>query len=170
MHGLMIRSGNDAANAIAELCSGSVEAFVSLMNDRAQMLGMTQTHFMNPHGYHEDEHNSTPRDLALLARNGLTDPAFCQIATCLTYTLPATSQRDELVLQNSYEILDPNIPWHIPGAAGVKSGYTSAAGFCYVGAAQRGEKTLIAVVLGVPGRNRAWQDLRRLFEYGFLER
>ena len=58
---------------------------------------------------------------------------------------------------------------YIEGAAGVKSGYTSNAGFCYVGAAQRDDKTLIAVVLGAPGRTRAWTDLRRLFEYGFAQ-
>ncbi len=167
LYGLMIRSGNDAANAAAELCAGSVEAFVDQMNELAYQLGMTQSHFVNPHGYHDSEHYTTARDLAIAARKGLTDPVFCEIVTCMSYTLPATQNREELLLQNIWELFDPASKYYIPGAAGVKSGYTSAAGFCYVGAAQRNGQTLIAVVLGEPTRNRAWIDLSRLFEYGF---
>ena len=167
LYGMMIRSGNDAANAVAELCAGSVDAFVARMNARARELGMTGTHFVNPHGYHDPEHYTTARDLAILARQGLTDPTFCQIVTCLRYTLPATSQRSELVIENAYDIFKPDSPYYIEGAAGVKSGYTSKAGFCYVGAAQRNGQTLIAVILDAPTRNRAWTDLKRLFAYGF---
>ncbi len=167
LHGLMIRSGNDAANAVAELTAGSVDAFMTEVNQLAKELGMTNTHFVNPHGYHDENHFTTARDLAIAARKGLTDPIFCQIVTCMNYTLPATSKRDALVLQNIWELFDPASDYYIPGAAGVKSGYTSAAGFCYVGAAQRSGETLIAVVLGEPTRNRAWIDLSRLFEYGF---
>ena len=167
LYGMMIRSGNDAANAVAELCAGSVDAFVARMNARARELGMTGTHLVNPHGYHDPEHYTTARDLAILARQGLTDPTFCQIVTCLRYTLPATSQRSELVIENAYDIFKPDSPYYIEGAAGVKSGYTSHAGFCYVGAAQRNGQTLIAVLLDAPTRNRAWTDLKRLFAYGF---
>ena len=167
LYGLMIRSGNDAANAIADICSGSVDAFVQEMNAYAQELGMTNSHFANPHGYHDEAHYSTARDLAIAARAGLTDPTFCQIVTCLNYTLPATGKREPLTLQNTYEIFDPATDFYIEGAAGVKSGYTSHAGFCYVGAAQREGRTLIAVILNVPGRDRGWMDLKRLFEYGF---
>ena len=167
LHGLIIRSGNDAANAVAELCAGSIDAFVNQMNQRAAELGLTDTHFENPHGYHHKNHYSTARDLAVLAREGLTNADFCQIVTTLKYTLPATPNRDALLLENSYAIFDPATDFYIPGAAGVKSGYTSAAGFCYVGACQRDGETLIAVILGVPGRDRGWTDLKRLFEYGF---
>ena len=117
--------------------------------------------------YKRQEHYTTARDLAILTRQGLTDPTFCQIVTCLRYTLPATSQRSELVIENAYDIFKPDSPYYIEGAAGVKSGYTSHAGFCYVGAAQRNGQTLIAVLLDAPTRNRAWTDLKRLFAYGF---
>ncbi len=167
LYGLMIRSGNDAANAVSELCAGSVEAFVQKMNALAHELGMQNSHFSNPHGYHDAEHYTTARDLAIAARKGLTDPVFCEIVTCMSYLLPATDRREPLVLQNIWELFDPASEYYIPGAAGVKSGYTSAAGFCYVGAAQRNGRTLIAVVLGEPTRSRAWIDLSRLFEYGF---
>ena len=169
LYGLMIRSGNDAANAVAELCAGNVDAFVSRMNQKAAELGMNNTHFINPHGYHDPEHYTTARDLAILTRQGLTNATFCQVVTCLSYTLPPTSLRAGLPLSNTYEIFDPASPYYISGAAGVKSGYTSLAGFCYVGAAQRDGKTLIAVVLGAPSRNRAWLDLQTLFEYGFAK-
>ena len=167
LYGLMIRSGNDAANAVAELCSGSVEDFVEEMNALAQELGMNNSHFCNPHGYHDTNHYTTARDLSIAARYGLTDPIFCQVVTCMSHTMPRTNKRGELVLQNVWEIFYPDSEYYIPGAAGVKSGYTSAAGFCYVGAAQRNGQTLIAVVLGETTRNRAWIDLSRLFEYGF---
>ena len=97
----------------------------------------------------------------------MTNPAFCEIVTCLGYTIPETENREAVFLPNTYEIFDSSSPYYIEGAAGIKSGYTSDAGFCYAGAAQRGDRTLIAVILGVPGRNRGWTDLKRLFEYGF---
>ena len=137
------------------------------MNELAFQLGMMNSHFVNPHGYHDANHYTTARDLAIAAREGLTDPVFCQIVTCMNYTLPATKNRDALVIQNIWELFDPASEYYIPGAAGVKSGYTSAAGFCYVGAAQCNGQTMIAVVLGEPSRSRAWIDLSRLFEYGF---
>lgn len=167
IYGLMLRSGNDAANAIAEITAGSVDTFVELMNMRAEELNMGSTSFANPHGYHDENHYSTARDLATLTRYCLTNSSFCEFSTCLSYTMAETSKRAPLTLTNSYEIFQPSSQYYIEGAAGVKSGYTSHAGFCYVGAAQRDEKTLIAVILGVPGRNHGWTDLKRLFEYGF---
>ena len=105
----------------------------------------------------------------LLARAGMSDPDFCRIVTCLSYTLPPTSKRDALTLRNEYEIFDPASELYLPYAAGIKSGYTSRAGFCYVGAAQQDGRSLIAVVMGAPSRNRAWKDLQKLFEYGFSQ-
>ncbi|MDO4426426.1 MAG: hypothetical protein Q4D17_11765 [Planctomycetia bacterium] len=163
----MIRSGNDAANAVATLCSGSVDDFVAAMNAKAQQLGAYDTHFVNPHGYHHEEHYTTAYDLATIARAGLTNAQFCRIVTCLNYTLPATSKRDALTLSCTHELFNPESEYYIPYAAGVKSGYTSAAGFCYVGAAQTRQGTLIAVVLHAPTRNRAWLDMQKLFSYGY---
>ena len=166
LYGLMIRSGNDAANAVAELCGGSVEEFVAQMNQRAQELGLEDTHFTNPHGYQDEDHYTTASDLAVITRLGLTDPDFCQIVTCLQYTLPATSKRKELTIRSTHEIFDPESEYYIPYAAGVKSGTTKAAGFCYIGAWQKGEQTLIAVIMGSSGKTYAWKDLKKLFAYG----
>ena len=166
---IAVASGNDACVAMAEHLAGSEAAFVERMNEKAAQLGMGDSHFANPHGYHDEGHYTTAYDLALLARAGMSDPDFCRIVTCLSYTLPPTSKRDALTLRNEYEIFDPASELYLPYAAGIKSGYTSRAGFCYVGAAQQDGRSLIAVVLGAPSRNRAWKDLQKLFEYGFSQ-
>ena len=166
LYGMIIRSGNDAANAVAVLCSGSIEAFTGEMNRMAADLGMKNSHFVNPHGYTAEGHYTTARDLVIAARNGMTQPLFSKIVTCLKYTLPATEKREELVLTLKWEIFDPESDYYIPHAAGIKSGYTSSAGFCYVGAYQENGVTLIAAVMGDKWRNMAWTDLRRLFAYG----
>ena len=166
LYAMMIRSGNDAANAVAVLCAGSTEAFAEKMNRTAADLEMENSHFVNAHGYTTEGHYTTARDLVTAARYGLTLTLFREIVTCLKYTLPATEKRDELVLNLKWEIFDPESAYYIPHAAGVKSGYTSSAGFCYVGAYQENGITLIAAVMGCRTRNMAWTDLKRLFAYG----
>jgi len=166
LYAMMIRSGNDAANAAAVLCAGSVDAFVGKMNETAESLGMENTHFVNAHGYAAEDHYTTARDLVTAARSGMTQPLFSKIVTCLKYTLPATKKRDALVLNQKWEIFNPESEYYIPHAAGIKSGYTSSAGFCYVGAYQENGVTLIAAVMGDVRRNMAWTDLKRLFAYG----
>lgn len=166
LYGMIIRSGNDAANAVAVLCAGSIEAFTEKMNQMAVDLGMKNSHFVNPHGYTAEDHYTTARDLVIAARNGMTQLLFSKVVTCLKYTMPATEKRDALVLTLKWEIFDPDSEFYIPHAAGIKSGYTSSAGFCYVGAYQENGVTLIAAVMGDKWRNMAWTDLRRLFAYG----
>ena len=166
LYAMIIRSGNDAANAVAVLCSGSTEAFAEQMNRTAAELGMTNSHFTNAHGYTAEGHCTTARDLVTAARYGLTLAPFRKIVTCLSYTLPATEQREPLTVSLKWEIFDPASEFFIPHAAGVKSGYTSSAGFCYVGAYQENGVTLIAAVMGGRTRNMAWTDLKRLFAYG----
>lgn len=166
LYAMMIRSGNDAANAVAVLCSGSTEAFAEQMNETAKKLGMRNSHFVNPHGYAEEGHYTTARDLAIAARDGMTKELFRRIVTCLVYTLPPTETRDALPLLLKWEIFNPESEYYIPHAAGIKSGYTSSAGFCYVGAYQENGVTLIAAVMGDKWRNMAWTDLKRLFAYG----
>ena len=166
LYAMIIRSGNDAANSVAALCSGNPEAFVQEMNRTAAEIGMTNSRFANPHGYTAEGHYTTARDLVTATRYGLTLKLFREIVTCLKYTLPATEKRDALAVSLKWEIFNPLSEYYIPHAAGVKSGYTSSAGFCYVGAYQENGITLIAAVMGGRGRNMAWTDLKRLFAYG----
>ena len=166
LYAMMIRSGNDAANAVAVLCAGSTSAFAEEMNHLAETLGMRHSHFVNAHGYSAEDHHSSAGDLVIAAKYGLTLPEFRETVTCLKYTLPATEKRAALPVSVKWEIFNPESEYYIPHEAGIKSGYTSAAGFCYVGAYQENGVTLIAAVMGGRGRNMAWTDLRRLFAYG----
>ena len=169
LYAMIIRSGNDAANAVAVLCSGSTKAFAEKMNQVAADLGMKNSHFVNAHGYTEKGHYTTARDLVTAARYGMTQPLFIKVVTCLKYTLPATEKRGPLAVTLKWEIFDPDSEYYIPNAAGIKSGYTSSAGFCYVGAYQKDGVTLIAAVMGGRRRNMAWTDLKRLFAYGMTK-
>jgi D-alanyl-D-alanine carboxypeptidase len=167
LYGLMLRSGNDAANAVAEIICGSVDTFVAEMNRKAQELGMTGTHYANPHGYHDPEHYTTARDMALLSLEAMRSGDFRAIVTCREYTMAKTALRGELKITNGSELLNPLSRYYYSGAYGIKKGYTFSAGFCYSGAAARDGRTLIAIVLGCPARFKAWTDMARLFSYGF---
>lgn len=169
LYGLMIRSGNDAANAVAVLHSGSLEAFAERMNERAKQLGMAGTHFVNPHGYQAAGHYTTAADLARLTLEALKNEDFRAIAGSREYTMKSTALRAALPIRLSTELLDPSSPFYYPGAFGVKSGYTRAAGFCYVGCAEKDGRLLLAVIMNARTRNQAWTDMRRLFELGFAK-
>lgn len=167
LYGLMLRSGNDAANAIAEICAGSIDKFVEQMNAKAKELGMEGTHFTNPHGYHDPEHYSTAKDLLILAYAGMSNPDFVSIASALNYTMQPTEKRGILGIYNTNELLSSASPHFYPGAYGIKSGFTNAAGFCYVGAAKKDDSVLYAAILKSRTRNRGWDDMANLFNYGF---
>ena len=168
LYGLMIRSGNDAANAIATLTAGSVDAFVGRMNQKAQELGLSGTHYDNPHGYQSETHYTTALDMATLTRYALQNGQFREIFETHTYQMPATNMHEARTLQCSYLIFDPTSQYYYADATGGKTGYTSAAGNCFVCAAARDGVGLIAVIFksGTSGTDR-WTDAKRLFEYGF---
>ena len=167
-YGLIYNSGNDAANAIAYLTSGSIKAFVEDMNKKAQELGMTNTHFTNAHGLHNQEHYTTARDMATLTYYALDIDLFREITFSTGYTMQATSKRDELLLDHHYPITDYTSKYYYPYARGIKTGWHTQAGQCYVGAADKDGHELIAVVLfSGTVKNYKWIDARKLFEYGF---
>jgi len=153
LYGLMLASGNDAATALAIYCGGTVEGFAELMNDKAASLGMTQTHFVNPHGLDAPEHYSTAGDLAKLAAYAMHDPIFKQTVSTKTVRI---GQR---TLQNHNKLL-----WRVEGANGVKTGYTKAAGRILVSGACRNGRQLIAVTIDAPDD---WNDHKYLLEQGF---
>ena len=169
LHGFMMKSGNDGANAIAVLVSGNLDSFVELMNQRAQALGCTGTHFTNAHGYHDDEHFSTAADLAVIAREAMKNEAFRQIVATAKYTMAATTKRGEMEISTRNELVNPDSHYYYPDCVGIKTGYHSKAGQCLVGAASRDGKLLISVVLNSDGKKETqkWYDTARLFEYGY---
>lgn len=152
LYGLMLRSGNDAAVALAIYCGGTVEGFSQLMNDKAHRLDLRNTHFENPHGLDSPGHYSTASDLATLTVYAMKNPIFRKTVSTKNVTVGSRS------LQNHNKLL-----WQYPGANGVKTGYTKAAGRILVSGAEREGRQLICVTMNAPDD---WEDHRRLLDYG----
>ena len=153
LYGLMLSSGNDAAVALAIYCGGTVEGFAQLMNDKARLLGLENTHFENPHGLDSPGNYSTARDLAVLSAYAMENPVFRQTVSTKNVSV---GQR---YLRNHNKLL-----WQIDGADGVKTGYTRAAGRILVSSAMRSGRRIVAVTIHAPDD---WQDHRTLLENGF---
>ncbi|MCL5038394.1 MAG: D-alanyl-D-alanine carboxypeptidase [Firmicutes bacterium] len=159
LQGLLLKSGNDAALAIAEHIGGSVEGFVQMMNDRARSLGAWETEFKNPHGLTTPGHYSSAFDLALLARYALNNPVFAQLVASRETEISELTRSTDIYLRNTNRLL-----WGFAGADGVKTGTTSVAGNCLLASATRGATRFIAVVLHSDNR---WRDSVNLLDYGF---
>lgn len=168
LYGLILPSGNDAAVAIADGVAGSVPAFVALMNQRAQQLGLTHTHFENPHGLDAAGHYTSAHDLAVLAAVALRNPAFRKIASTRVHNIPATNEHKAYQLASGNDLLGGALSPY-PGAIGVKPGYTGPAGFCMAFAAVRHGHLIVGAVL----RDPSWQvrivDMRALLDWGFAQ-
>lgn len=156
IYGLMLRSGNDAAVAIASYIGGTTEKFVELMNDKAKSIGALNTNFVNPNGLPDDNHYSTAYDMALITREALKQKEFANIVGSKTYT----SNR----IENNYFYNKNKTLWEYDGGNGVKTGYTMKSGRCLVSSASRNNLNLISVSLNA----RDWfNDNYKLFDYGF---
>jgi D-alanyl-D-alanine carboxypeptidase (penicillin-binding protein 5/6) len=158
LYGLLLPSANDAAVALAERVSGSVESFVPLMNDLARELGAKNTSFRNPHGLDEQGHHSTAADLALIALEAFRDPRFRQIVSTQQYELNRIGKPAQVLLSRN-ELLGK-----YPGANGMKTGQTLAAGRALVASATQGDESRISVVLA---SSNPTSDSMRLLDHGF---
>ena len=157
LYGLMLISGNDAAVAIAEHIGGSESGFAELMNQKAQAVGMTGTHFVTPHGKHNSNHYSTARDMAILTGYALKNPEFVQISKTPEYTATEVKTGKQLVVRNTNRLICDTTPTEenpspiscqYDYAIGVKTGDTNQAGKCLVAAAEFSGMRVIAVLLG----------------------
>ena len=166
LYGLMLPSGNDAAVAIADGIAGSVPAFVALMNQRAQQLGLTHTHFVNPHGLDAPGHYTSARDLAVLAAVAMRNPTIEQITSTLSYNIPASPTHKAYHLASGNDLL-ANSRSPYPGAIGVKPGYTGPAGFTMAFAAVRYGHLIVGAVLHDPSWQVRIVDMRALLDWGF---
>jgi len=164
LHALMMQSSNDAAVAIAEHISGSVEDFCAAMTEKARKLGAHNTIFETPNGLDAENHQSTAYDMALITRYALSNTMFLEIINTPQKTITSNLRTYSIInknrLLNEYE-----------GANGVKTGYTGKAGHCFVGAAKREDMQLISVVFasgwGQKGKEQKWIDTKRILNYGF---
>ena len=155
---LLLQSANDAAVALAEHVGGTVEGFVAEMNARAAQLGMRNTEFFSPSGL-DDRGRSTALDLATLSAEAFANPAFAEIVATKFHRIPAP-EKEKREIQNRNALL-----WLYPGAIGGKTGYTAAAGFCLVAAAEQDGLRLVSVVLGTPAQ--AFDAGAELLNHGF---
>lgn len=161
LYGLMLRSGNDAATAIAEHVGGSLEGFDYLMNEKAKMIGMKNSTFKNPHGLDEDGHLSTANDMAKLTAYALKNPVFQDIVKTKMKKVPNPNEDWNYTWYNKNKMLSM-----YEGADGVKTGYTKLARRCLVSSATRNGQQLAVVTLNDPDD---WADHRKMLDYGFAE-
>lgn len=178
LYGMMLSSGNDAALVTAKLVAGSTDAFVDLMNERAEEIGMEDTHFSNPHGMDDKagKHYVTVEDMAKVAIYSARFPLLREIAKTSTYTVTARNDAKTYVLKNTNKLIyydadvdDENYTYSL--ATGLKTGSTPKAGACLVATATSKDKTtkLIALIYGDESKDGAdrWTVVKSLFEYGF---
>ena len=164
--GMLLASGNDAANAAALYLDGSLESFAARMNQRAAALGMEDTHFVTPSGLDGEDaqglgHLSTAYDMALLARVALEDQAFRQLCSSPSLAVEFAEPVKRVTYTNHNKLLT-----QYQGCVGVKTGFTKEAGRCLVSASERDGALLIAVTLNAPND---WQDHTALLDYGFSQ-
>ena len=148
LYGFLLRSGNDAGVVIAENIGGSIAGFADMMNARAKEIGAVNSHFMNPHGLTVPGHYSTARDLALIARVAMQNPRFAEAVRLPVRTIERSINKGDTHIVSR---MKKRFHDKFPGADGIKTGNTKAAGFCFVGSATRAGEHLISVVLGARG-------------------
>jgi len=158
LFGLMLRSANDAAAAIAYEISGSIEAFADKMNEKAENLGLADTHFTNPHGLDDKEHYTTARELAIISGEALKNEVFLKIVSTKKHVIKNFDGEARLLI-NHNKLLNM-----YADTIGVKTGFTKKSGRCLVGAAERDGVRLITVTINAPND---WQDHISLLNYGF---
>lgn len=157
--GMLLASGNDAANAAALYLGGSQEGFAELMNTRAREIGMTETNFVTPSGLDDEEHYSTAYDMALLGREAMGNEEFARIAGSSTLQVEFMEPEQKVSYTNHNKLLRI-----YDGCIGIKTGFIKKAGRTLVSAARRDGTTLIAVTLNAPDD---WDDHMAMFDYGF---
>lgn len=169
-YAMMLPSGNDAAKALAYVVSGSEENFANLMNDKAQQLGMTNSHFKNAHGFDEDGHYTTTYDLALLSEALCENEELVKIFSTYKYTATVYSNGNQnnpssQTYYNTNELLKPNSKLYFDGYKGIKTGFTKLAGNCLAGYYEKDGRRLVAVITFSEQYKRD-TDMTKLLNYG----
>lgn len=175
VYGLMLHSANEMAVILAEAVSGSEANFAELMNERAEEIGCTGTHFVTPNGLPDARHVTTAHDLALIAREAMQNEKFAEVVATVNYTIPATNMSEARDVKNSnfmlykrgkLEVDGVERPYKYDGLKGIKTGYTNAAQGCLVEEAERKDLDLLCVTLHSENDMR-FQDAIKLLDWGF---
>lgn len=159
VYGLLLESGNDAANAVAIFLAGTTEDFAVMMNEKAEEIGMTGTNFVTPSGLDDDQHYTTAYDMALLASYAVKNEVFCQICSTSSIQVSYIEPEKYVTFSNHNSFLDA-----YDGAFGIKTGYTTKSGRCLVTAVEKDGVVLIAVTLNA---SDDWNDHAKMYDYGF---
>lgn len=164
LYSLMLESHNDVAVAIAEHVGGSVEGFATMMNDKARSLGCSNTNFVTPNGLDAEGHYTTARDLAVIASYAIKNDQFVKITNTSSHQFSEIKKGRGFTVTNKNRFL-----YMMDGAIGIKTGFTGGAGYCFVGAIKRPDRSLVSVVLGCgwpPNKGLKWIDTKELMSYG----
>ncbi len=170
---LLVASANESANILAEYVSGDIESFVKLMNDKAAELGLESTHFVNPHGLHDENHYTTARDMAKIALEVRKHKRLVEICSMDKATIPATNIGDERFFFTTNSLISryKELGYIYSLATGMKTGSTTPAGLCLVSSAENKDLSLVAVVLGADrdaeGKKGHFIESKKLLKWGF---
>lgn len=165
LYALLLKSANEVGNGLAEHVAGSVSSFAALMNQKAAELGCSGTNFVNPHGLNDNNHYTTPYDMALIGRAAFQNAELCRINTTLGYKLPATKKSEARTITMGHKMMYPSDSRYYSGIIGGKTGYTSKAGNTLVTGVERDGVRLVAVVM--KSNYTHYADTKALLDYGF---
>lgn len=168
LYGMMLVSGDDASNVIAQHIGGTIPDFMDQLNMYITSLGCKKTFFNNPHGLYHPKHQTTAFDMAILTRHALQNPIFCEIVATTRYTRPKTNKQEPTILLQTNRLLREGKLYY-PKAIGVKTGYIAAAQNTFVGAAKWKGRTLVLVFLKSKDRQEMFLEAIKLFEMAFNE-
>ena len=168
---LLINSANDASNVLAEYISGSIDSFVTLMNEKSKELGCTNTHFVTTNGLHDDNHYTTAKDLAIIARYCMQNETFRKIVSMKKCVIPATNKSEERIYKNTNDLINPTSGYYYKSCIGIKTGFTSEAKNCLISACSKNGLQVIAVVLGASitenHKSARYVDSKTLYDYTY---
>lgn len=168
LYATSIASANDAANGLGEAIAGSQEEFANMMNERAKQLNANNTHFMNAHGLHDENHYTTAYDFALIMKEGIKHPEFLRILAKTYYEIQPTALTNEIrYLHGSNRTLLKETNQYVDGIQASKTGYTTNSGHTQVSYASRDGKNIIVTVFGGEDKLERFNDTKQLFEYAF---
>ncbi len=175
LHAIILNSNNDASNALAISVSGSIDAFVQKMNEKAAELGMTGTHFVNPSGLQNENHYTTAADIATLSKYAMKNTSYAKIAATQKYVFPPTNMRAEekTILSTNHLVSRYKYPYHYyANATGIKSGNSKDAGYCLAASAVKGKTNIISIIMGAPNQDAkdnaySFTDTKAIFDYVF---
>jgi D-alanyl-D-alanine carboxypeptidase (penicillin-binding protein 5/6) len=167
LYAILLESANEVSNAVAEHVAGSIPAFADMMNEKAKSLGCVNTHFVNPHGLHNNDHYTCAYDMALITKEAMKNETFCKIFKTRTYQIPPTNKQSETrYLRNHHKFILKE-KYLYDGCIGGKTGYTTNAGNTLVTVIKRSNMELICVILKDDGIAHQYGDTQKLLDFGF---